>query len=115
MQHEKLIVICTIVRDITVLQWSWIGKEVEMTNEIFRVVVGLVVIVMVVLIPTVLVLAVQEMTPERATYIYNVCTRRFLIDDMSVSGYCTGIMLCLQYKTAIECYNDLKNGEISDM
>lgn len=27
--------ICTILRDITVLQWSWVGKEVEMTNVIF--------------------------------------------------------------------------------
>jgi hypothetical protein len=34
-QHEKLTVICTIVRYIIVLQWSWVGKEVEMTNEIF--------------------------------------------------------------------------------
>jgi len=59
-----------------------------------------------------MVLAVQEMTTERADYIYNMCTSRFLIDDTSVSGYCTGIMLCLQYKIAIECYEDLKNGEI---
>jgi hypothetical protein len=92
-----------------------VGKNAELTNEIFRVIVGLVVIAMVVLVPTVLVLAVQEMTTERTAYIYNVCTGRFLVDDMNVSGYCTGIRLCLQYKTAIECYEDLKNGEISDM
>jgi hypothetical protein len=91
-----------------------VGKDVEMTNKIFKVIVGSVVFAMVVLVPTVPVLAAQEMSPERAAYIYNVCTGRFLVDDMSVSGYCTGIMLCLQYKTAIECYNDLKNGEISD-
>jgi hypothetical protein len=48
--------------------------------------------VMAVLVPTVPVLAVQEMTPERAAYIYNVCTGRFLIDDTSASEYCTGIM-----------------------
>lgn len=77
-------------------------------------VVGLVIVVMIVLVPTVLVLAVQEITPERASDIYNVCTGRFLIVDMSVSGYCTGIMSCLQFKTALECYDDLKNGEISD-
>ena len=84
-----------------------------MTNEKSRVIVGLVVIAMGV--PTVLVLAVQEMTSDRAAYIFNVCNGRFLVDDMSVSGYCTGIRLCLQYKTAIDCYNDLENGEINDM
>jgi hypothetical protein len=92
-----------------------VSKEVGMTHETIRVIVGLVVIAMVVSIPTVLVLAVQEMTPERAAYIYNVCTGRFLVSDMSVSGYCTGIMFCLQDKSGIECYNDLKNGEINDM
>jgi inner membrane protein involved in colicin E2 resistance len=86
-----------------------------MTNEKSRVILVLVVIAMVVLIPMVPVLAVQEMTLERAAYIYNVCTGRFLVDDMSVSGYCTGIMLCLQYTIAAECYEDLENGEISDM
>jgi hypothetical protein len=86
-----------------------------MTNEKSRVIVGLVVIAMGVLVPTVLVLAVQEMTSDRAAYVFNVCTGRFLVDDMSVSGYCTGIRLCLQYKTAIECHNDLENGEINDM
>ena len=100
----------TIVR-----QRSWMGKDVEMTNETFRTIVGVFIITLVVLVPTVPVLAVQEMTPERATYIYNVWTGRFLISDISVWGYCTGIMLCLQYKTAIECYNDLENGEINDM
>lgn len=86
-----------------------------MTNEKSGVIVGLVVIAMVVLVPTMLVLAVQEMTSERAAYIYNVCTGRFLVADIGVSGYCTGIISCLQYKTALECINDLKNGEISDM
>lgn len=80
-------------------------KDIEMTNEKFRAIVGLVVITMVVLVPTVLVLAVQEMTSERAAYIYGVCTGRFLIADMSVSGYCTEIMLCLQFKIVTECYN----------
>ena len=86
-----------------------------MTNEKSRVIVGLIVIAMGVLVPTVLVLAVQEMTSDRAAYIFNVCTGRFLVADMSVSGYCTGIMSCLQYKTVIDCYNDLENGEINDM
>jgi hypothetical protein len=77
-----------------------VSNEVEMTNEIFRV-IGIVVIAMVVLIPMALVVATQEMTPDRAAYIYNVCTGRFLVSDMSVSKYCTGIMFCLQDKTAI--------------
>jgi hypothetical protein len=93
-----------------------------MTNEKFKewlmirksVILGLVIVVMIVLVPAVPVQAVQEMTPERASYIYNVCTGRILVADMSVSGYCTGLHLCLMYKTNAECYTDLKNGEIEN-
>jgi hypothetical protein len=54
------------------------------------------------------------MTPERATYIMLVCTGRILIEDLSVSGYCSGIQFCLSYKSMGECYTDLKNGEIEN-
>jgi hypothetical protein len=54
------------------------------------------------------------MTPERATYIMLVCTGRILIEDLSVDGYCSGIQLCLSYKSMAECYTDLKNGEIEN-
>lgn len=60
-----------------------------MTNIVFA---------MVVLVPTVLVRAVQEMTLERATYIYNLCIGRFLVDDMSVAGlHRDHVMLTIQY------------------
>lgn len=55
------------------------------------------------------------MTAERATYIMLVCTGRILIEDLSVSGYCSGIQFCLSYKSMAECYTDLKNGEIHNI
>ena len=90
---------------------EWCGKTLKRLTKYS---LGLVVFAMLVLIPTALVLAVQEMTPERAAYIYNVCTGRFLISDIIVSRYCSGITSCLDYRTPKDCYYDLKNGETID-
>jgi hypothetical protein len=44
-----------------------------------------------------------------------VCTGRILVEDLSVSGYCSGIQFCLSYKSLAECYTDLKNGKINNI
>lgn len=85
-----------------------------MVNDKKSVIAGLVIVVMIVSVPPVPVQAGQEMSPERFSYIYNVCTGRILVADLVASGYCFQLNLCLDYKPTEECYTDLKNGLIDN-
>jgi hypothetical protein len=53
-----------------------------------------------------------EITPERFSYIMGICTGRILVADLTASGYCIDLNFCLEYKSTLECYTDLKNGKI---
>jgi hypothetical protein len=85
-----------------------------MTNSRFRLII--IAIILVGLFPMILTTKTHalEISPEKANYIMNVCSGRYLVSDLEAESYCTDLNLCLDYKSVGECYADLKNGLINN-
>lgn len=68
------------------------------------------------LFPMILITQTQafEISPEKADYIMDICSGRILVLDMEADGYSMDLNFCLDYKSAGECYADLKNGLIKN-